>query len=311
MEGEASFGTGITCGSRNSQTDLLALKRSAAMRKHSLFKNLLGAGFLCVLACSSTAAVTTVALGVTPPSTDEAKQIAEALLPLSEAALARREGLQVLERLEASRLVEELALAQSQDAREQAAPKLGQVSAADLVVSIKLSEVTEGEAEQFAVVRVTDGRTSIIRATIAVPVTLATIEDTVDEIASFVTQNTIDSRPPTHTVAVLPFDSVENFGRIHPLERGLRDLLALELRKSSDLRVMQRSSMGQLLAELALARAGLTKGSNGPQEAQTRQSAYVIRGVVDEQIDGTSSTVLIEADLVDAATNETMHKLNA
>lgn len=248
---------------------------------------------------------TTVAVAVIAnDSQDTATQkLAAALPPLLTLALGAEEGLQVVERAELAAIIGELGRGVANEGTENQQPPLGKLDGADLLVGVTLSPAV-AESSLYALVRITEGPTAVVRSIRAVPVSESGIEDAVAEIAGLVRTTATAEVGTQPTVAVLPFDSIEQFGRLVPLERGLRDMLATELQRRSRVQVVQRSSMAQLLTELDLVRSGLTNGGRGLDGGPAREPAFVIRGTIDERINEKESVVLIAGELVDAASNQ-------
>ncbi|WP_210417766.1 CsgG/HfaB family protein [Bythopirellula goksoeyrii] len=242
-------------------------------------------------------AANTVAISTKSSANVADKQLVDALLPLLEHAVGEKKGLQVVEREQAAALVAELARSlESNNANPLA---VGQIDPANLLVTVELSPAEEDSKNRFTLVRITEGATAVVRGETAVPISAALIEEATAEIADFVA--TIAQGPTSRsaTLAVLPFESVERFDRLRPLERGLRDLFVANLLQLETCRVVQRSSMEQLLAELELVRAGLTNEGRGLEAAPEREAAYVLRGEIDERNTPNGNLVVIVAELVE------------
>ena len=264
-----------------------------------------GAAALLLLAAAVAQSETTVAVAVIKNDSQDTaiQKIAVALPPLLMLALGEEEGLQVVERDELDRMTRELGRGRANEDKDIKQPQPGKLDGADLLVSVSLT-FRESEPLLYAQVRITEGRTAVIKLIRAVPISEARIEEAALEIAKLVRATASAAEGIQPTVAVLPFDSTEQFGRLIPLERGLRDLLATELQRRSNVHVVQRSSMAQLLVELELVRGGLTRDGHGLAGAPARQSAFVVRGTIDERIDGNDSVLILAGELIDAATDK-------
>lgn len=239
-------------------------------------------------------AATTVAIATKTPAD---KPLMHALLPLLEHAVGEQVGLQVVEREQAAALLAELA--HSLESTDAAPLAVGQMDEANLLVAVELLPAEDDAKRLFALVRITEGATAVVRGVTAVPISAAQIEEATAEIADYVANIAKGPTSHTATIAVLPFESVERFDRLRPLERGLRDLFVANLLPLKTCRVVQRSSMEQLLTELELVRAGLTDGGRGLETAPVREAAYVLRGEIDERTTPDGNLVVIVAELVD------------
>lgn len=266
-------------------------------------------GIVMLLSTNDVWSKTTVAYTVaaTDSQNTMAKKLAEALPPLLMLSLGDQENLQVVERAELAAITDELGRGLENQGKQQ--PKVGQLDEADLLVGVLLSRAEEDQS-LYALVRITEGPTAVVRTIRAVPISEEEIEDTASEISEMVVAVVAGKAGSQPTIAVLPFDSIEQFGRLIPLERGIRDLFVSEFQRRNRVRVVQRSSMAQLLTELDLVRSGLTRRGSGLEGAPTRQSAFVIRGTIDEEINGKDSMVLIKGELVDTASTKPVYKFD-
>lgn len=255
--------------------------------------------FVSFLGSSYANAGSTVAIATPIPAgaTAEDKTLLNALLPLLENAVGNQKGLQVVEREQAAALVAELA--RSLESTDAAPLAVGQMDEANLLVAVELLPAEDDAKRLFALVRITEGATAVVRGVTAVPISAAQIEEATAEIADYVANIAKGPTSHTATIAVLPFESVERFDRLRPLERGLRDLFVANLLPLKTCRVVQRSSMEQLLTELELVRAGLTNEGRGLEAAPEREAAYVLRGEIDERTTPDGNLVVIVAELVD------------
>ncbi len=252
---------------------------------------------------------TTVALTTTVSAKAVAEeiQLAANLLALLEVEASQHSSLQVVERQQLDLALYEQVVNNTNN--DQQSLQLGKLSAAELILTAKLLKA-DREQTQYLLVRVTESKTAVVRGATTVPISTAEIEDRATEIVEFLRLHLKEKRPNIPTIAVLPFESVERFDRLRPLERGLRDLLVSALMKQDNCRVVQRSSMQQLLAELQLVRAGLTNDGKGLAGETEREAAYVVRGEIDEQLESGTSTILLRIELLDARSQREITSLD-
>lgn len=245
---------------------------------------------------------TTVALTTTvhAKATPDEKQLVSNLLALLEVEASQYDSLQVVERQQLDLALHEQVL--SNTSGEQKSLQLGKLSAAQLILTAKLLE--SDDDKQRILVRVTESKTAVIRGMTIVPTGVTEIEESAAEIVDFLLFHASSKKKSVPTIAVLPFESLERFDRLRPLERGMRDLFASVLIRQKTCRVVQRSSMQQLLSELKLVQAGLTSNGKGLEGEPQREAAFVLRGEIDERITGTSSLVLVKVQLVDASSRQ-------
>jgi TolB-like protein len=240
----------------------------------------------------------TVALTTTrtPGATDEGKQLLENLLALMEVEASRHAHLEVVERLQLDLALHELVLSNSRS--EEARTRLGKLAGADLILTAKLLEPDESDTRSVHL-RITAAQTAVVRGETLVPTSAEQIEETATEIVDYLSIVSKRARQHTATIAVLPFESVEQFDRLRPLERGLRDLFTSCFLQQQRFRVVQRTTLEQLLNELELVRKGLTRDGQGLERAPMREAVYVLRGEIDESVAPEESLIVIRAELVD------------
>jgi len=253
-------------------------------------------------------AETTVALTTTvhAQATPAEKKLVANLLALLEVETSRHASLQVVERQQLDLAMHELVLNLSRDANPQL--QLGKLAKADLILTAKLL-AADDSGQQSLLVHVTEAATAVVRGATAVPISAPQIEETAIEIANYLADVVQGPTSQTATIAVLPFESVERFDRLRPLERGLRDLLVSALMQQKTCRVVQRSSMQQLLEELELVRAGLTNKGQGLEGEPEREAAYVLRGEIDERSTSEGNLVVIVTELIDVESRQVVRKI--
>jgi TolB-like protein len=254
------------------------------------------AGTLCgpLRASTATVALTT---SVSAGATEDDKQFAANLLDLMQIEADHHEELDVVERQQLDLALHELANSNAQSNTKK--QQLGKLAAADLLLTAKLLPPDEKGTVNLHV-RITEPQTAVIRGETLVPTGAKQIEDTAAEVIDYLAIIAKGPNQQTATLAVLPFESVEQFDRLRPLERGLRDLFASYFLEQNHLRVVQRTSMEQLLGELELVRTGLTRDGAGLEQAPEREAFYVLRGEIDERIEPDGNLVILRAELVDA-----------
>lgn len=254
-------------------------------------------------------AQTTVTLTTTfhDKASPSEKQLTANLLALLEVEASQHDALQVVERQQLDLALHEQVISTANN--DERILQLGKLSKAELILTAKLLNAAQGQTKRLFI-RVTESRTAVARGITVVPVSFVELEEAAAEIIAFLTLHASDQNADTPTIAVLPFDSVDRFDRLRPLERGLRDLFVSALMKHNTCRVVQRQSMQQLLAELELERAGLTFGSQGLKNAPDREATYVVRGKIDEQIQTSDNQILIKVHLIDAQSKQVLAKID-
>jgi TolB-like protein len=230
-------------------------------------------------------------------ATDDERQLVENLLALMEVEAGRHAELEIVERQQLDLALHELVLGNSRS--DEVKLRLGKLTAANLILTARLLAPDESGARNVHV-RVTESQTAVVRGETFVPTSARQIEDTAAEIIDYLTIVASGPQRQTATIAVLPFESVERFDRLRPLERGLRDLFTSFFLDEGRFRVVQRASMEQLLNELELVRTGLTRDGAGLENAPAREAVYVLRGEIDERIEPDGNLVVIRVELVDA-----------
>lgn len=247
---------------------------------------------------SHCAQAVTVALTITvdPKATVAQQQLAENVLALMEIEAGRHEHLQIVERQRLELALHELALSGSQSVEAKA--RLGRLAGADLILTARLLNADDAGARNMHV-QVTEAETAVVRGETLVPASAAEIEGAAAEIVDFLARVTRGPQRSNATIAVLPFESVERFDRLRPLERGLRDLFTSFFLRQEGTRVVQRTSMEQLLSELELVRGGLARDGRGLEGAPAREATYVLRGEIDERPSDEGNLVVIRVELIE------------
>jgi TolB-like protein/tetratricopeptide (TPR) repeat protein len=253
----------------------------------------------CALCTSQTTLAATVALTTTVSAgaTEDDKQLIGNLLDLLQVEADGHPELDVVERQQLDLALHELVVSNSQS--DTAKLQLGKLAAANLLLTAKLLPPDNTGTTNMHV-RVTEPQTAVIRGETLVPTSAKQIEDTAAEIIDYLAIIAKGPDKRSATIAVLPFESVEQFDRLRPLERGLRDLFTSYLLQQNRFRVVQRTSMEQLLGELELVRSGLTRDGAGLENTPEREAVYVLRGEIDERILPDGNLIIIRAELVDA-----------
>ncbi len=267
------------------------------------------AAIVLLLLCPACAyAETTVALTTTvhADATPEEKKLAGNLLALLEVETNQYPAIQVVERQQLDLALLELVLSSSRNA--EATLQLGNLAKADLILTAKILKPDEA-GQQQVLVRITQAATAVIQGVTAVPISPVQIEEAAAEITGYLATTAKGPKSQLPTIAVLPFESVERFDRLRPLERGLRDLFVLALMQHKTCRVVQRSSMEQLLSELDLVRSGLTAGVRGLEDAPAREATYILRGEIDERTSPEGNLVVIVIELIDVKSRQVVSKI--
>ncbi|HTU25766.1 MAG TPA: hypothetical protein VMF30_10230 [Pirellulales bacterium] len=278
------------------------------------------------------AAPTSIALTMTRPADGAPQQnLAENLLTLVELAVQAEGGLTIVERRQIDLALQELVLDGSRPADAQL--KLGKLITADNLAMLELLPPDKGDKTPWGRLRVVDPRSGVIRGVTVAALDEGALEERAKQFARFVSAIARSPNRPVVTVAVLPFESKGRFDRLRPLELGIRDLVAERLLVLSGaaakttigaaggglpakpppraspatamssvekprFQVVQRSSMEQLLRELALIQSGLSDKSRLPEKLPSRAAAYLIRGEIDERQQDGVYRVIVAGEMV-------------
>jgi len=267
---------------------------------------------------------TSVALTATvlPQAAAQDQKLAENLLALIELEVQSAPTLLVVERRQIDLAISELLLDRSRPARRQL--NLGKLITADILAMLELRQdearaLKQGQKQPrtlWGILRVVDAKTGSIRGLTVASIDEATLEDTAQQFARYVSLVERAPQKPTVTVAVAPFESTGRFDRLRPLEFGIRDLITMRLlllsgaysksdsaeTSAAPFQVLHRSNMEQLVRELDLIQSGLSDKSRLPSALPTRQASYLIRGTVDERQVDRAQHVIVQGELVHAAT---------
>jgi TolB-like protein/tetratricopeptide (TPR) repeat protein len=229
------------------------------------------------------------------------------LLSLLEVSAIRQPGIDVVERMELDTALHELVLNRAAGSKN-GALQLGNLALAELILTTKLLEPAD-DGKRHVLVRITGSLTGRIRGATVAPIDDVIVEETAQEIISYL--SAIISAPETAgiSIAVTPFESVGRFDRLRPLERGLRDMMVTRLLKYQRFHVLQRSDLRELLDEIDLVRMGLTDVTRLPDTFPSRRAAYVIRGTIDERnVDG-GQRLIVAANVVNADTKKVVDSI--
>jgi tetratricopeptide (TPR) repeat protein len=101
------------------------------------------------------------------------------------------------------------------------------------------------------------------------------------------------------TVAVLPLRFTGPDSSLHPLERGLAELLSTDLARSKQLTVLERARIQAVLDELALQRSGLTDSTTNVRAGRLLRAGRLVQGSL-LQLD--SAQLRVDAAVVDVGT---------
>jgi hypothetical protein len=269
---------------------------------------------------------TTVAItaAVFTEAGESERDLMGALLALLEPAVSMQPGLSVVERRQIDLALHELALSEDLGRNAETRLRLGQIVSADLILTLELKKPEEDDETLRVLIRIVESLTGIVRGVSVAPVGEAQLDDAASQIARYLKMIEAAPDKPPITVAVAPFECEGRFVRLRPLELGLRDMIATRLLRWSDtiaeeearkeggqadqpaggFQVLQRSSMQELLRELAMIQSGLVDRTRLPANLPTRAAAFLVRGEVDENNDGGVFRVVVSGELVHAATNK-------
>lgn len=115
-------------------------------------------------------------------------------------------------------------------------------------------------------------------------------------------ENALASSPGSPaTVAVLPLRFSGADSSLRPLERGLAELLATDLARSSQLTVLERARIQAVLDELALQQSGQTDSATNVRAGRLLRAGRLVQGSI-LQLDG--SQLRVDAAIVDVPTTE-------
>lgn len=263
-------------------------------------------------------AETTVALTVAvyQDAGDSERELAGALLALLELEASAKRGLSVVERRQIDLALQELALSKDVGRNAEAKAQLGKIASADLILTLELLKPEADDDTLRVLIRIVESLTGRVRGVSVAPVEEALIDEAAEQIAQYLAIVNESPEKPPITVAVAPFESKGRFDRLRPLELGLRDMIATRLRKWSRIvarddpersvlafQVLQRSNMRELLRELELIQSGLADQSRLPDSLPNRAAAFLVRGEIDERNDGGTFRIVVNGELVHAASN--------
>ncbi len=100
------------------------------------------------------------------------------------------------------------------------------------------------------------------------------------------------------TIAVLPLRFVGQDTTLQPLERGLAELITIDLSRSSQLTVVERARMQALLDEIALQQSGRTDAATNVRAGKLIQAGRIVSG----QIVQNASRLRVDAAIVNTQT---------
>jgi TolB-like protein len=101
------------------------------------------------------------------------------------------------------------------------------------------------------------------------------------------------------TVAVMPLRFVGSDSTLQPLERGLAELITIDLSKSSQLTVVERARLQALLDEMALQQSGQTDASTNVRAGKLIQAGRIVSG----QIVQDANRLRVDAAIVNTQTS--------
>lgn len=101
------------------------------------------------------------------------------------------------------------------------------------------------------------------------------------------------------TVAVMPLRFVGSDSTLRPLERGLAELITIDLARSSQLTVVERARMQALLDELALQGSGATDSTTNVRAGRIIQAGRIVSG----QIMQDDQRLRVDAAILNTATS--------
>ncbi len=238
---------------------------------------------------------------------DARQDLVGKFLALLEFRVSQSPTITVVERMQLDLALQQLVLSRGLGSNARQAPRLGKLVSADLILNAQFLPPDENGDVQRTLIRIVEAKTGAIRG-----ITVATIDElTIDDLASHVARylSAVIESPAQAavTVAVGAFESEGRFVRLRPLELGIRDMLTTDLVNVSRFRVLQRSSMEDLLRELDLIQAGLVDQSDLPDTLPSRAAAYLVTGTLNEQNADGKYTVSVEGTITHASSNNTVH----
>lgn len=227
--------------------------------------------------------------------------LAANLLALMEVSASGRHSMQVVERSQLNLSLHELVLGGFQE--KPGRLRLGTLVNAKLIVTAKLTP-QENSKNLSLSVRVTESLTGVIRGGVLVPCNPLELEEAAREAVAYVAAVIKTPNRPATTIAVSPIDSLGQFDRLRPLERGLRDMIVSHLRERGDLRVLQRSNLQDLITEIDLARGGFVDPDTLPATLPSRSASLLLSGTINEHENGNKRGVTVDLKLINAATRK-------
>jgi len=252
---------------------------------------------------------TTVALTTTVSTQAPAPERAMManLLSLLEVSAIRQPGIDVVERMEIDTVLHELVLSRAAGSEGEAL-QLGKLASAELILTAKLLEPAD-DGKRHVLVRITESLTGRIRGATVAPVDELIVDETAQEITSYLSAIIIAPETAGISIAVMPFESLGRFDRLRPLERGLRDMVVARLLNYRRFHVLQRSDMRELLDEIDLVHLGLTDATGLPETFPSRRAAFVLRGTIDERNSDGGQRLIVAANVVNANTKKVVDSI--
>ena len=144
------------------------------------------------------------------------------------------------------------------------------------------------------------GRTSRVRRQLEARLAALTRQELQVAAKSAIAQEqALATRPGSpKTVAVMPLRFTGTDSTLQPLERGLAELITIDLSRSHELTVVERARLQALLDEIALQRAGLTDSSTNVRAGRIIQAGRIVNG----QIAQNAQRLRVDAAIVNTQT---------
>ncbi len=126
------------------------------------------------------------------------------------------------------------------------------------------------------------GRTSRVRRQLETRLAALTRQELQVAAKTAVAQEQRLSTQPgsARTVAVMPLRFVGPDSTLKPLERGLAELITIDLARSNQLQVVERARLQALLDEMALQRSGQTDSSTNVRAGKIVQAGRIVSGQI-------------------------------
>ncbi|HMO04867.1 MAG TPA: hypothetical protein PKC67_05130 [Kiritimatiellia bacterium] len=219
-----------------------------------------------------------------------------AIMELMEVELGCFGGYSIVERRMVDALMAEQGITASPLSGDMDTLSMGRLIKADYVLIVGIEQHHQ---QTLIHVRVVESVTGVIKGVGSVGIRDRTADSVAEELAQITHQSIRTGGNMAATIAVAPFNAQAGFMRSRFLEEALPGLLTSELINLGGLRVLQRSSMQQLLEEIEWMYGGFMAGID-PAVLPSRQSTLILAGDFREKNQDNMVMIEVQTTLRDA-----------